>query len=152
MTRNPDGYNYTVYPELPKGVGCIDVQGHQSGWLTATRAVLGVELGLEAIDAVVLIFVSAERKLGHVKIRRPWCTMVIGIVVWATMIGIGYAGTQSLPVEGTSVALGGMISESNSFCLVGITPAGLRGALIGWGDGLFINSRLYWGGLIAQDQ
>ena len=140
-----DNYSYTVFEADSKGLGCIDVRGDQSDWLYATKIVLSVELVMEMLDAALLIFVNTARTFGGVKLKRPFFTMLIGIGAWATLVGIGVYQSQTVPIS-ARVALAGL--QPNGTCRVDVFAGGLRGTLIGWGDGLFINSTVYWGPIV----
>lgn len=118
--------------------------GTQHGWLHANVIVLSIELVLEAVDAVIMfsIFMDRGRRLQR---RRPWFTMVSGIAAWAVIIGFGVYFSQKIPFEENRVALAG--DDLNSTCQVLLYPAGLRGTMIAWADGLFYgyNATVYYG-------
>jgi len=126
--------NYTVMP-ADNGTGCITLPGSQSQWLLATVLVIILQLAVEVVDALVLAFVNSKTKWRQIKMKRPWCTMFLGISVWATFVGIGVIQTMSFPLPAHAIALTG--PDYISTCRTNLYAAGLRGTIIGWCDGLF---------------
>jgi len=126
--------NYTVMP-ADNGTGCITLPGSQSQWLSATVVVVILQLVVEVVDAVILALVNSKTKWREIKMKRPWCTMFLGISIWATLVGIGVIQTMSFPLPAHAIALMG--PDYKSACRTNLYPAGLRGTIIGWCDGLF---------------
>lgn len=60
--------------------------------------------------------------------------MFFGIAVWAALIGIGLMRSIMSAVPGNEVAIMGV---QEGACRTILYPAGLRGAIIGWSDGVF---------------
>lgn len=144
-----DGHAYTIIQDSNKGIGCIEIPGvWQRSWVKGTVAVTALELVFELFDTIILMTVGSSTRWREVKMKRPWFTIFLGmIVLLVTLIcGIFFAG--ELPPEITKNVT--VIMESNG--IVGnyeivLTNSGLRGAVIGWSDGLFESWRTtYFGG------
>jgi hypothetical protein len=130
---------HSIYQNVHKGIGCIDIQGtQQNEWLKWTVAGTSITLVIEAIDALILLLVNSKYKQWRdVKMKRPWFTMISGIGVLIIILIVGYFNAMNLPGDITERVLV-VVDERNPFLCVGtITPAGLRGAIIGWTDGIF---------------
>lgn len=144
-----DGHAYSIIQDSNKGIGCIAIPGvWQRGWLKGTVAVLIVELVFEAIDTIILINVSSSQRWRGVKMRRPWCSIFLGMMVLLVTLICGLFFASELPPEITKSVT--VVMESNGFVgsyEVLLTNAGLRGAILGWSDGLFKSWRsTYFGG------
>ena len=114
--------------------GCIDVPGLQPHWLLAVRGVLIAEIVVELIDLFILLLVNTNTKWREVKMKRPWSTMFSGVIVWGMLIWAGFNQTQRFPLETQSIILVGLAEGP---CRSVLYPAGLRGAIIAWSDGVF---------------
>ena len=92
------------------------------------------ELVVQGIDAIVLIKVNQKQRWQGVKMQRPWNTMFFGIGVWAALIGLGVTQTKTLPLNAHVFAMTGITPDT---CKTILYPAGLRGSIIAWSDGIF---------------
>ncbi|MCJ1405527.1 formate dehydrogenase (NAD+) [Xylographa trunciseda] len=133
--------NCDIYPinqNFVKGVGCIEIPGvRQMSWLKATAAGTAIGLILELVDICLLTFVHTKTRWRGMKMRRPWCTMFGGLTVLGLILvyGINYAST--LP-PGISAKIWVVQNADEPTLWAGeLTAAGLRGAMIGWNDGIF---------------
>ena len=109
----------------------------QAHWLRATVGIVGVSLVLEVLDLVLLARVGGKMRVWGVKVRRPWGCMVWGLVVLGIVLEEGVRQAGALP-EG----MGGVVwvvldLERVVVWRVPVVAAGLRGAVIGWYDGVF---------------
>lgn len=144
-----DGHAYAIIQSSNKGIGCIGIPGvWQRQWLKGTVAVLILELVFQLLDTVVLTLVSSSAKWRGVKMRRPWFSIFLGMLVLLVMLICGIFFASELPPEITKSVK--VITESEgkvgSYDIV-LINAGLRGAILGWSDGLFENWRTtYFGG------
>lgn len=144
-----DGHAYSIIQDSNKGIGCIAIAGvWQRGWLKGTVAILIVELAFEFIDTLILINVSSSQRWRGVKMRRPWCSIFLGMMVLLVILICGLFFASQLPPEITKSVT--VVMESKGFVgsyEVLLTNAGLRGAILGWSDGLFKSWRsTYFGG------
>ncbi|KAK6200656.1 hypothetical protein LQW54_009617 [Pestalotiopsis sp. IQ-011] len=110
---------HAVSPSASHGIGCITLSGaRQAGRLAAS-------LALELADLLILALVESATRWRGAKMRRPWCTIRLpsGVpeVVWV------FRKEPSLGIE--------------TVCRGVVTPAGVRGSIMGWTDGFLSN----WG-------
>lgn len=123
------------------GNGCINVSGNQKQWLLGTIWILSFEIFFEAFDLTWLILVNRSRKLwNEVDLKRPWTTIILGLLIWGALIWLGVIQTKTYPLIGASpygmeVGLTGNLQQGN--CTTTLFPSGLRGAIIAWSDGIF---------------
>ena len=149
MALDGDGHAYAIIQNSNKGIGCIRIPGlWQREWLKGTVAVLILELVFQLLDTAVLTLVSSSAKWRGVKMRRPWFSIFLGMVVLLVTLICGIFFASELPPEITKSVK--VITESEgrvgSYDIV-LINAGLRGAILGWSDGLFENWRTtYFGG------
>lgn len=129
---------YPINQSFNRGVGCIYLPGTpQLEWLTGTVAGTSISLMLETIDLMILTFVSSYTKHHGVKMRRPWCTMFCGLAVLGVVFVCGIIYTQNLP-PGITSKIWVVVNPDRPAIYSGIlSPVGLKGAIIGWTDGLF---------------
>ena len=59
--------------------------------------------------------------------------MVLGIGVWIFIFGYGIFRTKIYPLQNQRV----IIANNTDPCWVKLNPAGLRGEVISWSDGIF---------------
>lgn len=136
---------HTVSPGATHGIGCINLPGDvQSAWLLGTIAILAVSLMLEVMDCLILALVGSRDRWKGVKMKRPWCTMFFGLAILIFLMIYGILDTSRLPNGMSEVVW--VFQKEPSFgyetvCRGTITPAGVRGAIMGWTDGLLSN----WG-------
>jgi hypothetical protein len=136
--RDGDCNIYPIDQNYNKGIGCIYLPGiPQQGWLTGTVAGISISLVLETIDFFILMLVSSSKRCRGVKMRRPWCTMFCGLVVLGVFLVFGVIYTQGLPPGITSKIWVVVNTDHPAIYSGSLSPAGLRGAIIGWNDGLF---------------
>lgn len=133
--------NCNVWPiqqTFSKGVGCILIPGvQQKAWLEATVAGTGIAIALELLDIIILASVHSGTRWRGVKMRRPWFTMFSGIAVLGLMLVFGVVYASILP-PGISQKVWVVTNAGAVSVYEGeLGTAGLRGAMIGWNDGLF---------------
>ena len=130
-----------------RGIGCINLPGvWQSHWITGTMVGTIIELILEFVDVLILALVNQTRKFREVKMKRPWTTMLAGVVVlFVTLFnGVNYAST--LPPGISSRVTVAMDAAGPSSYVGNLTTGGLRGTIIGWSDGMFESwTKTYFG-------
>ena len=115
----------------------------QLSWLRATVAGISISLVLETIDVVVLAKVSSGDRWRGVKMRRPWCTMIAGVATLFLLLLFGALYGDMMPPGITSKVWVVRQEGADVGVYEGwLGPAGLRGAIIGWSDGVFDA----WGG------
>ncbi|KAI1852944.1 hypothetical protein JX265_012972 [Neoarthrinium moseri] len=139
-----------VTSSASKGIGCIELSGDkQAGWIVGTVAVLTFSLMLEFTDLLILTFVESHTKWRGVKMKRPWCTMFCGIAILIFYVIYGLLESSRLPSGMTEVVWVFRKDPSLTFetaCRGTITPAGVRGSMMGWTDGFLANwGRVYFG-------
>ena len=133
--------NCNVWPVLQtftKGVGCILIPGHQQmAWLEATVAGTGLSIALELVDIGILATVHGSARIRGVKMRRPWFTMFSGVAVLGLVLVFGVVYGTILP-PGISEKVW-VVTDAGTVTVYEGTlgTAGLRGAMIGWNDGVF---------------
>ena len=129
---------YSIKQNFLKGVGCILMPGiWQKSWLKATVAGTGLALIFETIDVILLVMVHSKTRWRGMKMRRPWCSMFSGLAILGLLLVFGIQYATTLPpgiservwvVQDTQVA---------SVRTANLAPAGLRGSLLAWNDGIF---------------
>lgn len=129
---------YRVSQSFTKGIGCIELLGvRQKAWLKATVAGISIGLIFEAIDVGILAMVHGSWRWRGVKMRRPWFTMFGGLAVLGVILICGVNHASSLP-PGITERVWVVTKGSGPAIYAGtITPSGIRGAMIGWNDGVF---------------
>ena len=153
-----DGHAYAIVQDRNKGIGCIEIPGvWQRGWLKGTLGVLILELVFEFLDTIILTQVSSSYRWRGVKMRRPWFSIILGMIVLLVTLICGIWFASELPPEITksvkvimvdSQGAGGEGRGIIGSYDIALANAGLRGAVIGWSDGLFdIWNSTYFGGL-----
>jgi len=145
--RDGDCHIYNIDQRFNKGIGCIDLPGiQQEEWLKGTVAGTSISLLFEIIDLIVLMLVSSHQKARGVKMRRPWCSMFCGLAILGAMLIFSVIYAQDLPPGITSKIWVVINSEKPSIYSGQLSSAGLRGAMIGWNDGLFSSwGKTYFG-------
>lgn len=139
--------NCNVYNVVHKsdihGIGCIKIPGvWQRQWLRGTIILTSLGLGFQVVDLLILSLVHNSCKWRGVKMRRPWTTMISGLVVLCITLFYGLQYASMLPPGITErVTIAVELKGMKAFDAT-LTTAGLRGAIIGWNDGLFES----WGG------
>lgn len=133
--------NCNVWPILQtfsKGVGCILIPGNQQmAWLKATVAGTGLSIALELIDICILATVHSGTRWRGIKMRRPWFTMFSGVAVLGLILVFGVVYSTILP-PGISEKVWVVTDAGAATVYEGqLGTAGLRGAMIGWNDGVF---------------
>lgn len=129
---------WPIQQTFAKGVGCILIPGHQQmAWLKATVAGTGLSLALEFVDIAILATVHSGTRWRGVKMRRPWCTMFGGLAVLGLILVFGVVYSTILP-PGISEKVW-IVTDAGAVTVYQgeLGTAGLRGAMIGWNDGVF---------------
>lgn len=137
---------HAVSPSASHGIGCITLSGaRQAGWLAGTVGVLAASLALELADMLILALVGSHYRWRGAKMRRPWCTMFCGIVILVFYVIYGFMESSRLP-SGVPEVVWVFRKEPSlgieTVCRGVVTPAGVRGSIMGWTDGFLSN----WGG------
>ena len=140
---------YPISQVTVRGLGCITLPGQwQEQWLKGTIVGISIELFTELVDLLILSLVNGKRKIFQaVKMKRPWATIFSGLIVLIVTLIYGVNYSLYLP-PGVSEKVTVLIDTQGPASYTGnLTSAGLRGALIGWNDGLFESwKELYLGG------
>ncbi|EON61612.1 hypothetical protein W97_00827 [Coniosporium apollinis CBS 100218] len=141
---------HPIKSAMNKILGCIDLPATQQiDWLNATVMILSVSLCCEAFDTVLLASVNFGCRWRGMRMRRPWLSMIGGVLVLVVMAVVGQINASSLPqgmgtvwVYRREPSLGAM-----TVCQGRLADAGIRGSILGWTDG-FLNSwgTTYYGG------
>ena len=129
---------YSIAQSSARGIGCIKIPGvWQYQWIKGTVAGTILELICESIDVLILALVSKTRKVRGAKLKRPWATIFSGVTVLGVTLIFGIQYASNMPTgmgKRVTVAIG--VRGPSSY--VGdLSTAGLRGAILGWNDGLF---------------
>ncbi|KAH6708417.1 hypothetical protein EV126DRAFT_110581 [Verticillium dahliae] len=128
-----------------QGIGCVRLPADdQRRWLTATVAVLSASLVAQVVDAAVLVLVGNNARWWRARMKRPWCTMILGNGVLISILIAGIISSSDLPryVDRTVWVFKYERSvDTASVCRGTLISAGVRGSIIGWTDG-FLHS---WG-------
>ena len=133
--------NCNVWPILQtfsKGVGCILIPGDQQmTWLKATVAGTGLSIALEIVDICIPATVHSGTRWRGIKMRRPWFTMFSGVAVLGLILVFGLVYSTILP-PGISEKVW-VVTDAGAVTVYEgeLGTAGLRGAMIGWNDGVF---------------
>ncbi|MCJ1395957.1 hypothetical protein MMC18_008843 [Xylographa bjoerkii] len=143
---------YPIDQNFVKGVGCILVPGvRQKTWLQITAGGTALGLILEAVDICLLTFVQTTTRWQGIKMRRPLCSMCGGLIVLGMVLVYGISYASTLP-PGISDQIWVVQNADEPTLWEGeLIAAGLRGAMIGWNDGIFSAWRTaYYGSSIVQ--
>ena len=130
---------YQINQSAHKGIGCITLPGQwQQQWLKGTIAGISIELFTELVDLLILSLVNGKRKIFQaVKLKRPWATIFSGMIVLIVTLIYGVNYSLYLPPGVTERMTVLMDAQGPASYTGELTSAGLRGAIIGWNDGLF---------------
>lgn len=139
---------YPVNRRLTEGIGCIKLPGlwqREWFWISAIGTILC--LFAQLVDLVLMALVNGKSKVGGaVKLKRPWSTMILGLAAICITLFFGVEYSNMLPPGITRrVLIVADVGHPMGFEGTLVT-AGLRGALIGWSDGLFTSwGKAYFG-------
>ncbi|KAF2421114.1 hypothetical protein EJ08DRAFT_702190 [Tothia fuscella] len=131
------------------GIGCVWLPAfQQKAWLTNTIVILSISLVLQLVDLCVLSLSDGRDKIWHskVKLQRPWLTTFAGMIILVVLANGGVNYANSLPDGITARVLVLRRDESLDVfpvCEGRLVSPGLRGAIIGYFDGL-LNSWSTW--------
>ena len=121
-------------------------------WLKATVAGTGLSLALETLDICILAMVHSTTRWRGVKMRRPWFSMFTGIAVLGLILVFGVMYASVLP-PGISERVWVVTNVGSPVVYSGkLGTAGLRGAIIGWNDGVFSEWHSTYFGSYTADQ
>lgn len=138
VVRDGECNLHEIDQNFNRGVGCIALPGiWQQRWLRGT--VIGTAIGIacEIIDVLILSIVASDSKPLGIKMRRPWCTMFCGTAVLLVTLVFGKLYADDLPPGITSKVWLVSKTVTPKMYSAQLESAGLRGAVIGWSDGLF---------------
>ncbi|KAH7393749.1 hypothetical protein BKA64DRAFT_95908 [Cadophora sp. MPI-SDFR-AT-0126] len=130
---------YKITQDVKKGIGCIKLRGtEQRHWLRATIVLTSIFLVTQLLDLVLMLLVNSKyRIMKAVKMKRPWFSMIFGILWLVVILVFGVVEASNLPTGITErVWVVMKVGNDVAACTGNLTPAGLRGAVIGWTDGL----------------
>ena len=131
---------YTLYSE-GKSLSCISLPAtYQKAWLSGTVVLLSLSIVFEVFDMLILALVRSGHRWRGAKMRRPWFSMFTGIFILVVLLLVGVYTASALPdgitkkvvIFRVEPSLGGM-----TVCRATLTPAGVRGSILGWSDGFF---------------
>ncbi|KAI9711921.1 MAG: hypothetical protein M1812_007075 [Candelaria pacifica] len=129
---------FDIDQSFSKGLGCIKIDGTiQKGWIKGTVWGTSIALIFEFFDLCILTFVHSNERPRGVQMNRPWFTMFSGLAVLLVMLIFGIIYASQLPPGITERVWVVVNIDSLTLWAGTLEPAGLRGALIGWNDGLF---------------
>jgi hypothetical protein len=130
---------YEITQDFKKSIGCIKMRAtEQRQWLQATIVLTSLFLSIQLLDLVIMLFVNSKyRIMKAVKMKRPWFSMISGILILVVILIFGVVEASNLP-KGITERVWAVMKVGNNVtaCSGSLTPAGLRGAVIGWTDGL----------------
>ena len=129
---------HAITQSANRGIGCVEIPGvWQQQWIIGTVVGTSLSLVCQVADVLLLTLVRSTKRVKGAKLRRPWTTIFGGLVVLGVTLVCGVQYTTYIPrVMGTRVMVVMSIQDPTSYLGV-LTPAGLRGAIIAWTDGLF---------------
>ena len=129
---------YTITPNF-RGTGCIKIDGDQHTWLSGVLTALIVSIFVEIVDVIILILVKSTDRFRGVKMKRPWCSIFLGIVALCLQVyfGVSQASNWPLPHENGSPMLVVVNGTFEKLCSSQLLPGGLRGTIIAWSDAVF---------------
>lgn len=129
---------YNVEQNFLKGVGCISIPGsRQMSWLKATVAGTSLALIFQTIDICLLTMVHSKARWRGMKMRRPWCSMFSGLAILGLLLIYGIQYSTTLPPGISERVWVVQSADVPSVWTANLVPAGLRGALLAWNDGIF---------------
>ena len=139
---------HTIDQSFNRGIGCVNLPGiQQQGWIIGTIWGTSISLILELGDVLILSFTHKKTRWRGMKMRRPWCTIITGVVVLGTLLFFGIIYSKDLPGGITERVWIVMRAGDELTVYQGhLVSAGLRGEFIGWLDALFKSwSATYFG-------
>jgi hypothetical protein len=144
--------NCNIYPLFSEGksLSCISLPAtYQKAWLCGTVVLLSLSIVFEVFDMLILALVRSNHRWRGAKMRRPWFSIFTGLLILVILLLFGVYTASTLPGEITKKvvifrvepSLGGM-----TVCQAALTPAGVRGSILGWSDGFFNDwNQTYYG-------
>ena len=143
---------YRIIESSSNGIGCIELPAYQQeDWLKGTVAILSISLVCQVVDLLLVKFAGRtkngqHRRVRGTRLRRPWCTLFIGPLIFFILIYYGTTSANQLPKGVTDVVWiyrKEPMADLGRVCRGSLKSPGLRGMIIGWTDGLFDS----WGSL-----
>jgi hypothetical protein len=130
---------HTITGDPSKGIGCITLPGdRQNQWLQVTMVSLFLSILIEIADSFIMFRANEKTEIWseHIKVKRPWFTILSGLAVLGLILAIGAHDAYTLP-SGTDENIWLVVNATEPFICNGeLTSAGLRGQFLGWLDGL----------------
>ncbi|KAI9773697.1 MAG: hypothetical protein M1840_006971 [Geoglossum simile] len=124
-----------------KGVGCIRIPAQEQKAMFVVIIVLqSLFLVAAVFDFFILVAVSPRYRWKQVKMKMPWATLFSGVLSLLAVLAFGIVESFRLPsgITGNVWIIMRVQPLDRVFvCMATLTPAGLRGQLISWLDGLF---------------
>ena len=137
---------YDIIDSSSNGIGCIQLPAsQQEEWLKGTVGALSISLLCEIIDVVLVRFARRtqdgyHRQAKGTRLRRPWCSLFLGPLVFVILIYYGVDTASNLPPGVTDLVWiyrKEPTADIGRVCQAHLRSPGLRGMIIGWTDGLF---------------
>jgi hypothetical protein len=133
----------SIVESSSSGIGCINLPAmEEKAWLLKTVIIVSLSLAFQFIDLCILTLSDSKDRTCHqkVKMQRPWLTTFGGMIILIvlTMDGVYYA--NNLPggiTERVIVLRRERGLNTMAACEGNLNSPGLRGAIIGYCDGLF---------------
>jgi energy-coupling factor transporter transmembrane protein EcfT len=132
-----------VVTSSSQGIACVELDADQQRtWLFMTTFILSLSLVFQLVDSCLLALNDGEQRGCHkaVKLRRPWLTTFGGMIILIILLMKGVEYADRLPngiSEGVIVFRYDPSLNAHSVCKAHLKTPGLRGAIIGYSDGLF---------------
>ena len=121
--------------------------GDLEEWLLGIAIVLSVELVTQLIDIFVLWRVPSSTTIRGIKMRRPWGTIILGVLAWVALTIIGLIKVHNQPMlAGTNV---GIVTINGGECASALYSGGLRGSILAWSDGILAGWGKVYHGLVS---
>lgn len=129
--------------DFNRGIACVELPATQQiTWLTNTVVIVSISLGVQFFDAVTMIMSHGNSAacLQMINPRRPWLTTIAGLFIYIVLASGGIELANHLPDGITQRVLVLRFERSLGVfpvCASRLLSPGLRGAVIGYTDGLF---------------
>lgn len=139
-----------VLQSSSQGIACIHLDAaQQQTFLLITIVAISFSLAAQFIDSCLLARYDGEARGCHnvVRLQRPWLTTFGGMAILIILLMKGLEYANNLPDgidEGVLVLRLDLSLNTYSVFKAHLRSPGLRGAIIGYSDGLFSNWDQYY--------